>query len=376
MTFGLMIDFDDAHRRYWRDHRSNLKAAVPVRGGDIVERAGCRYAVLSDADRAVVAVYRLAGRRPRLMRTTGNEAAEVAEIAAREEPQGSPPAPFRCTRAPEAARAREGLPEPALARLEAVRSHASCRPQLKRLGRECSPPLDPNDDPCASGRVGAAWASTRILHAIARRSPMPATAQQVLERLESASRKLDLIGDIQIERGRRDVRQMRADDAAESAARRDQIERHADASRKFQSRYDAAYRSFGLAGAPPAMPDEFPGDHRRRMLQDMIDRLPSDHPWAGTKADSLNTETIKGIEPQVLEAAEAEGENPSFEHLPEDGSMIERNRVDSLGTRMVTFHGRKSFIADMSRPARHVLRFTDGSGKVIWGQPYSQRPGG
>jgi hypothetical protein len=78
-----VIDFEDVHRRYWRIERGNPEAAIPVRGGDVVERGGLRYAVLFNSDRAVVAVYRLAGVKPRLMRVAGDERAEVVEIAKR-----------------------------------------------------------------------------------------------------------------------------------------------------------------------------------------------------------------------------------------------------------------------------------------------------
>jgi hypothetical protein len=76
-----VTDFDDVHRRYWRDNWANREAAIPVRGGDIVERGGHTYAVLFDADRKPVAVYRLAGAKLRLMRVTGDERAKVAAIA-------------------------------------------------------------------------------------------------------------------------------------------------------------------------------------------------------------------------------------------------------------------------------------------------------
>jgi hypothetical protein len=76
-----VTDFDDVHRRYWRDQRCNPEAAIPVRGGDIVERGGRTYAVLFDADRAVVAVYQLAGAKLRLIRVPGDERAKVAAIA-------------------------------------------------------------------------------------------------------------------------------------------------------------------------------------------------------------------------------------------------------------------------------------------------------
>ena len=83
-----MIEFNDVHRRYWRDQRSNPQPDIPVKGGDFVEHGGSTYAVLVDSEKAVVAVYRVAGgANPRLMRTTADEraqlAAQLAEIARR-----------------------------------------------------------------------------------------------------------------------------------------------------------------------------------------------------------------------------------------------------------------------------------------------------
>ena len=63
-----MIEFNHVHARYWRDQRGNPDAAIPVKGRDIVEREGRTYAVLFDADRAVVAVYQFAGAKLRLIR--------------------------------------------------------------------------------------------------------------------------------------------------------------------------------------------------------------------------------------------------------------------------------------------------------------------
>jgi hypothetical protein len=57
-----MIDFDDTHRRYWRGHRGDLNAAIPVTGCDLVTRGGKRYAVLYDADRKPVAAYEVVER--------------------------------------------------------------------------------------------------------------------------------------------------------------------------------------------------------------------------------------------------------------------------------------------------------------------------
>jgi hypothetical protein len=43
--------------------RGNRDAAIPVRGGDFIERDGRRYAVLFDADKALVAAYEIVGER-------------------------------------------------------------------------------------------------------------------------------------------------------------------------------------------------------------------------------------------------------------------------------------------------------------------------
>ena len=75
-----MIDFDDVHRRFWRDHGGDSDAAIPVTGGDWVEKDGQSYAVLFDCDRGVVAVYQLAGG-TRLMVPAPETAVEVGEMA-------------------------------------------------------------------------------------------------------------------------------------------------------------------------------------------------------------------------------------------------------------------------------------------------------
>jgi hypothetical protein len=57
-----MVDFDAVHKRYWRCYGRDPDAPIPVRGGDIVERGGKRYAVLHDADGKMVAAYEIVER--------------------------------------------------------------------------------------------------------------------------------------------------------------------------------------------------------------------------------------------------------------------------------------------------------------------------
>jgi hypothetical protein len=78
------------------------------------------------------------------------------------------------------------------------------------------------------------------------------------------------------------------------------------------------------------------------------------------------------FEAELIKAATAEGASPSFENLPDDGSLVARHRTDSAtGERVTEFFGRRSFIADMGRPGRKVERIVDrNSGQTIWGKPF------
>jgi hypothetical protein len=76
------------------------------------------------------------------------------------------------------------------------------------------------------------------------------------------------------------------------------------------------------------------------------------------------------IERLVIEAAQQEGEKPSFENLPDTG-MVMRTRTDAnTSTKFNEFYGKRSFIADMGRPGRKVERIVDRrTGNAIWGRP-------
>jgi hypothetical protein len=74
---------------------------------------------------------------------------------------------------------------------------------------------------------------------------------------------------------------------------------------------------------------------------------------------------------RLLQAARREGENRSPENLPDDG-IIMRVRTDAnTGGKFHEFHGKRSFIADMSRPGRKVERIVDRrTGQAIWGKGF------
>ncbi len=187
--------------------------------------------------------------------------------------------------------------------------------------------------------------------------------------------------EIETQRGARIMRtindqheaQIRADAAQEAAERRDRARNRADACRRHQERYADSFDAFG-AQTPPPIDGEFPGDYRRRLLQRLIDKLPNGARWSGTQADDFGRDMIGPIEQEVLSAATAEGERPSPENLPDDGTLIARHRVDSAtGQRFTEYFGKRSFIADMNRPGKRLVAIHTPTGSVLFGN--ALRPG-
>jgi hypothetical protein len=208
---------------------------------------------------------------------------------------------------------------------------------------------------------------------------MSTTMDEAVARVNQSRERLDRFVDAKAAMEHRQWREQeraRADALDEErTAELEQARKHGEACVRHQSRYDSAYRGLGLSGAPPRNDGEYPGDYRRRLLGGVRDKLSPSHPFANVDFDDLDTPAIKAIEPQILEAAEREAQNPSPENLPADGSLVQRDSVGPMGSRTTTFFGRRSFIADMGRPGRKVLRIIDpNDGRVLWGRPWSLPP--
>ena len=167
--------------------------------------------------------------------------------------------------------------------------------------------------------------------------------------------------------------ELRRADASLEDARRAKMRDNAEARRLIAQTYDDAFRSFGVTTPEPA-DDEAPSAFRKRLFNRLARKLPPDHDLAQIRADDLGSQPIvfDNFEAELIKAATAEGQRPSVDNLPDDGSMVMRNSVDSAtGERMTEFFGRRSFIADMGRPGRPVERIVDrNSGQTIWGKPF------
>jgi hypothetical protein len=184
--------------------------------------------------------------------------------------------------------------------------------------------------------------------------------------LQSQMNRLDTI--INRRMGEEEAALKREDDAREDA-RRAKMRDNAEARCLIALTYDDAFR-FGVTTPEPA-DDEAPAAFRKRLFNVLARKLPPEHDLAQLRADDLGSQPIvfDNFETELIKAATAEGASPSFENLPDDGSLVARHRTDDMGQRVTEFYGRRSFIADMGRPGRQVERMVDrNSGQTIWGE--------
>ena len=185
--------------------------------------------------------------------------------------------------------------------------------------------------------------------------------------------KMDRLDALLDQRLRREEAEQARADASLEDARRAKMRDNAEARRLIAQTYDDAFRSFGVTTPEPA-DDEAPSAFRKRLFNRLARKLPPDHDLAQLRSDDLGSQPIvfDNFEAELIKAATVEGASPSFENLPDDGSLVARHSTDSAtGERMTEFFGRRSFIADMGRPGRPVERIVDrNSGHAIWGKPF------
>jgi hypothetical protein len=189
-----------------------------------------------------------------------------------------------------------------------------------------------------------------------------------MARLDSAITRFD---DVLVERLRREKLAMERQDAERMMADAAQARADSERRREYQARYDPAFAAFGTQ-TPQPVADESPGQYRRRLFEHLQRRLPDSNEWSDVRADDIPASARANIEALVIDAAKAEGERPSEANLPSNGEMISRTRTDDMGSKMTEFYGKRSFIANMSRPGRLVERIIDRrTNQAIWGKPFS-----
>jgi hypothetical protein len=175
------------------------------------------------------------------------------------------------------------------------------------------------------------------------------------------------------EKLRREEQALAAEDAEREDARRQRQRNNAEERREIGARYADAFQSFGTE-PPMPLDDEAPQRFRGRLFNRLARKLPPDHELATVRADDLgfSATAYNNFEAMLLTAAKAEGLKPSFDNLPPSGELVQRVMVDpDTGERSIQWHGRDSFIKQMSRGGHRVLRVIDPKTRsVLFGAPF------
>jgi len=132
-------------------------------------------------------------------------------------------------------------------------------------------------------------------------------------------------------------------------------EEHLSASLKFQEYYDTTLRKIGLRAPQPTL-GQTCNDYRRETLR-TIKRtfLPQNHPLYQVQMRELKADALGVLEPQVLQAAVVEANNPV--HVPE-GELRKVEELDEYGKlKTIKWIGQESFVKQMGRPGRRVTSF-------------------
>jgi hypothetical protein len=145
-------------------------------------------------------------------------------------------------------------------------------------------------------------------------------------------------------------------------------EEHLSACLRFQEYYDNTLRKVGMRAPQPTL-GQTVNDYRRETLR-TIKRtfLPQNHPLYAVQMRELKADALGVLEPQVLEAAVTEANNPC--HV-EPGQLKKIERFDQYGqVKTIDWIGQESFVKQMPnyRPGRRVQSFrdpVDHSGNVV-----------
>jgi hypothetical protein len=201
---------------------------------------------------------------------------------------------------------------------------------------------------------------------------MAANAQTKIDRLVAQA------DDVISRKLKSEIAELERADASLADAQRAKARADSERRSEIQVRYADAFNGFNVE-TPPPVDDETPGQYRRRLFGRLQRKLPDGHELADLRADdigNLSPTAFAHFEGRLLEEALREGQTPSFENLPADGSLVARHRVDSVtGEKSTMFYGRRSFIADMNRSGQRVVRFVDrNTGSILWGAPFEKMP--
>jgi hypothetical protein len=143
-------------------------------------------------------------------------------------------------------------------------------------------------------------------------------------------------------------------------------QQHFAAARQFQEYYDSTLRQVGTRAPAPSLGVSV-NDYRRETLRTLKHTfLPPAHDLFKVQYRALKADALDALEPQLLKAVVTEAVNPA--HVPV-GQLKKIERFDEYGkVKCIDFIGQESFVKQMGRPGRKVVRFlapADGAGRAI-----------
>ena len=139
-------------------------------------------------------------------------------------------------------------------------------------------------------------------------------------------------------------------------------EEHLSASLKFQEYYDTTLRKIGMRAPQPVLGQSC-NTYRREVLR-TIKRtfLPQNHPLYQVQMRALKADALGALEPQVLQAAVVEANNPC--HVPA-GELRKVEELDDYGKlKTIKWIGPESFVKAMGRAGRRVVSFRTDHGYI------------
>jgi hypothetical protein len=200
-------------------------------------------------------------------------------------------------------------------------------------------------------------------------------ASDAVDRIRSTTSRIDQFFAEAAEAQRREAEDDRRNQHQIDAAKRIDM----------QVRFDEAFTPFGeRAPAPNAAAD--PADYRYDLMRLAKRKLGRDdeRPVPGfphatvselarQKLSECGDAALNVLEPMLLAATKLQAAEPAHSTLPPAGQFVERFETDQTGVRKTKFHGRESFIKQLSRQGQRVSRIIDPVRKiVIWGAPFSR----
>jgi hypothetical protein len=132
-------------------------------------------------------------------------------------------------------------------------------------------------------------------------------------------------------------------------------EEHLSASLKWQEHFDSTLRKIGMRAPQPTL-GQTTIDYVRETLRTVKQTfLPASHPLYAVQMRQLKADAIQALEPQVLQAAVVEANNPC--HVPA-GELRKVEELDDYGKlKTIKWIGQESFVKAMGRPGRRVKSF-------------------